>query len=73
MIKYVFPNGSGINNILNAAPSARHVNTAANAGAKITIAILTGKINLLFITNTIKKKGPIRSLFHYHKKLLMLF
>ena len=42
-------NGSGINSIVNAKPSARHVNTVANAGAKITIAILSGKIRFFII------------------------
>ena len=50
MRKNVLLNGSGINNILNATPSARHVNTVANAGAKITIAILSGKISLFMIS-----------------------
>ena len=73
MRKNVLLNGSGINNILNAVPSARHVNTVANAGAKITIAILGGKISFLMIILLQKKRGPIRSPFFYHKKLLMLF
>ena len=50
MRKYVLLNGSGIKSMLNAKPSARHVNTVANAGAKITIAILSGKINLFMIS-----------------------
>lgn len=54
MRKYVFSNGSGINNIVNAKPSAIHVNTVTNAGAKITIAILTGKINLFIICLSFK-------------------